>query len=47
MDRYSEDEMLKHLPIAVDALESIATDSEERFIRGVANAALKKIEGEK
>ena len=41
MDKYSD-----HLPIAVDALESIAADSDEGFIRSVANVALKEI-GEK
>jgi len=34
----------KRLAIAVAALESIAVDSQERFIRGVARAALAQIE---
>ena len=41
----TQDKSLKYcLGIAVAALESVAADSEERFIRNVANAALKKIE---
>ena len=40
----NQDKSLKHrLGIAVAALESVAADSEERFIRGVANAALREI----
>ena len=34
----------RRLGLAVAALESIAVDSQERFIRGVARAALSRIE---
>jgi hypothetical protein len=34
----------KRLAIAVAALESVAVDSQERFIRGVAKEALAQIE---
>jgi len=37
----------QRLSIAVDALESIAVDSQERFIRGVAKEALAQIEEKK
>ena len=37
----------RRLALAVAALESVAVDSQERFIRGVARAALAQVEEEK
>jgi hypothetical protein len=37
----------QRLGLAMDALESVAVDSQERFIRGVAKEALAQIEEEK